>query len=83
MKILHVVQAYYPFQEKGGPVFKVRALAETMARHGHEVTVLTADLGLAQHREIAAPCEKSALGQRLKFAGVESFTHLRWSGTVP
>ncbi len=71
MKILHVVQAYYPFQEKGGPVFKVRALAETMARHGHEVTVLTADLGLAQHREIAARCEKSALGQRLKFAGVD------------
>ncbi|HWF39033.1 MAG TPA: glycosyltransferase [Candidatus Acidoferrales bacterium] len=71
MKILHVVQAYYPFQEKGGPVFKVRALAETMARHGHEVTVLTADLGLAEHPEIAGRCEVCPWGRGLKFAGVE------------
>lgn len=71
MKILHVVQAYHPFQEKGGPVFKVRALAETMARHGHEVTVLTADLGLAQFPEIAAQSENSPWGPRLRSGGVE------------
>jgi len=71
VKILHVVQAYYPFQEKGGPVFKVRALAETMARHGHEVAVLTADLGLAQHPEIASRCEACRWGRWLKFTGVE------------
>jgi len=27
MEILKTVQAYYPFQEKGGPVVKVRAIA--------------------------------------------------------
>jgi glycosyltransferase involved in cell wall biosynthesis len=46
MRILKVVQAYYPFQEQGGPVVKVRALARGLVQRGHEVTVLTADLGL-------------------------------------
>ena len=72
MKILHVAQAYYPFQEQGGPVFKVRAMAEAMARHGHEVTVLTADLGLAKYPQLAAELEKCAWGSRLKREGVES-----------
>ncbi len=45
MHILKTVQAYYPFQEKGGPVVKVRAIARGLARRGHDVTVLTADLG--------------------------------------
>ena len=30
MRILKVVQAYYPFQEKGGPIVKVRALARAL-----------------------------------------------------
>jgi glycosyltransferase involved in cell wall biosynthesis len=47
MRILKVVQAYYPFQEQGGPIVKVRALARGLVARGHEVTVLTADLGLA------------------------------------
>jgi glycosyltransferase involved in cell wall biosynthesis len=46
MRILKVVQAYYPFQEQGGPVVKVRALARGLVQRSHEVTVLTADLGL-------------------------------------
>jgi glycosyltransferase involved in cell wall biosynthesis len=46
MRILKVVQAYYPFQEQGGPIVKVRALARGLVQRGHEVTVLTADLGL-------------------------------------
>jgi glycosyltransferase involved in cell wall biosynthesis len=46
LRILKTVQAYYPFREKGGPVVKVRALARSLARRGHQVTVLTADLGL-------------------------------------
>jgi glycosyltransferase involved in cell wall biosynthesis len=45
MRILKVVQFYFPFQDRGGPVVKVRALARTLAKRGHEVTVLTADLG--------------------------------------
>ncbi|MHB8542082.1 MAG: glycosyltransferase [Candidatus Acidiferrales bacterium] len=45
MHILKTVQAYYPFQEKGGPVVKVRAIALGLAHRGHKVTVLTADFG--------------------------------------
>lgn len=47
MRILKVVQAYYPFQEMGGPVVKVRALARGLTKRGHSVTVLAVDLGLA------------------------------------
>lgn len=71
MNILHVVQAYYPFQERGGSVFKVRALAETLAHHGHTVTVLTADLGLAKHPEIGDRVQKYSWGSRLELDGVE------------
>ena len=45
MKILQTVQAYYPFQEKGGPVVKVRAIALGLAQCGHAVTILTPDWG--------------------------------------
>ncbi len=31
MRILKVVQSYFPFQDRGGPVFKVRALATGLA----------------------------------------------------
>lgn len=47
MRILKVVQFYYPFQEMGGPVVKVRALAQALAKRGHAITVLTADWGLS------------------------------------
>jgi len=46
MRILKVTQSYAPFFEFGGPPVKVRALAEGLARRGHQVTVLTADWGL-------------------------------------
>jgi len=46
MRILSVTQTYAPFLEFGGPPVKVRALARGLARHGHEVTVLTVDWGV-------------------------------------
>jgi len=46
MRILNVTQSYAPFFEFGGPPAKVCALAEGLARMGHDVTVLTADWGL-------------------------------------
>lgn len=52
MRILKVTQAYHPFLEKGGPAFKVRALAERLAQRGHQVTVLTASLGESRAREV-------------------------------
>ncbi len=53
MRILKVTQAYYPFQERGGPAVKVRSIARALRGLGNEVTVLTADLGFGP-REIAA-----------------------------
>jgi glycosyltransferase involved in cell wall biosynthesis len=46
MRILNVTQTYAPFLEFGGPPVKVRALAQGLAGHGNEVTVLTADWGV-------------------------------------
>ena len=46
MRILQVTQSYYPFLDRGGPAVKVRAMARGLARRGHSITVLTADLGL-------------------------------------
>jgi glycosyltransferase involved in cell wall biosynthesis len=46
MRVLKVVQSYFPFQDRGGPVVKVRALARGLAKRGQQVTVLTADLGI-------------------------------------
>jgi glycosyltransferase involved in cell wall biosynthesis len=45
MRILKTTQTYYPYLDKGGPPAKVRGIARALARHGHVVTVLTADLG--------------------------------------
>jgi glycosyltransferase involved in cell wall biosynthesis len=71
MKILHVAPADYPFQESGGPVFKVGALAASLVRRGHEVTVVTPDLGLEKYGEIEPQLRKHAFGWRLEREGVE------------
>jgi glycosyltransferase involved in cell wall biosynthesis len=53
MRLLHVTRSYYPFLEQGGPTVKVRVLAHGLAASGHDVTVLTSDLGLdAAKREL-------------------------------
>jgi glycosyltransferase involved in cell wall biosynthesis len=72
VRILKVVQAYYPFQEKGGPVVKVRALARGLAQRGHHVTVLTADLGLAGHDGPGMNFERGKWGWRSEQDGVEA-----------
>lgn len=69
--ILKVVQAYYPFQEKGGPVVKVRALARGLAQRGHQVTVLTADLGIRERIGSGLEAEHCKWGWRSKQDGVE------------
>ncbi|HXM35269.1 MAG TPA: glycosyltransferase [Pyrinomonadaceae bacterium] len=45
MRILKTTQTYYPYLSKGGPPAKVKGIARALSRRGHEVTVLTADLG--------------------------------------
>ena len=81
MRILNVTETYAPFLEFGGPPVKVRALAEGVARKGHQVTVLTADWGL-QKRIILAEeenrTERSPLGWRRNENKVETIYLPTW-----
>ena len=70
MRILKVTETYFPFLEKGGPPVKVRALARGLARRGHQVTVLTADFGIAR-RAAPAPT-RSEFGWKIDEDGVEA-----------
>ena len=64
MRILSVTETYAPFLEFGGPPVKVRALAQGLAGHGNEVTVLTADWGLEARMSAAktSGAERSPFG---------------------
>jgi glycosyltransferase involved in cell wall biosynthesis len=72
MRVLATVQSYFPFQERGGTVFKVRAIAQGLAQRGHDVTVLTADLGIGNLREGEMPFERCQWGWRSRDDGVET-----------
>lgn len=77
-----VVQSYFPFQDRGGPVVKVRALARGLARRGHAVTVLTADLGLAEKSGFGMDLERCRWGwraedDRVKTIYLSSLGHYR------
>ncbi len=72
MRVLKVTEAYYPFLDKGGPPVKVRAIARALGKRSHQVTILTADLGLGAGKlrspEVAARCP---WGWRCEQDGVE------------
>ncbi len=72
MRILKVVQFYHPFQEMGGPVVKVRALAEALAERGHAITVLTADWGLSSRNLHGPTLERCRWGWRAMQQNVET-----------
>lgn len=72
MRILKAVQAYYPFQEKGGPVVKVRAIALGLSHRGHQVAVLTADFGFTPSLAPAMKAEKCRWGWCAREQGVEA-----------
>src|SRR5271163_2564486 len=74
MRILKVVQSYFPFQDQGGPVVKVRALARGLAKRGQQVTVLTADLGLgaATNSGTGVKFERCAWGWQAQEDGVRA-----------
>src|SRR5580704_4856385 len=78
MRILKVVQAYYPFQEQGGPVAKVPALARGLVQRGHQVTVLTPDLGLANYASSRIKVEPCKWGWRAEQGGVEAIYLPTW-----
>jgi glycosyltransferase involved in cell wall biosynthesis len=72
MRVLKTVQSYYPFQDRGGPVFKVRALARNLAHRGHRISVLTADLGLRTRSWDNLHIEACQWGWRAEEDGVEA-----------
>ncbi|MGB7436416.1 MAG: glycosyltransferase [Candidatus Acidiferrum sp.] len=81
MRILNVTQSYVPFFEFGGPPVKVKALAEGMARKGHEVTVLTADWGVEKrlrHVSDSSQVEAGPFGRRTKMNGVTAIYLPNW-----
>ena len=80
MRILSVTETYAPFLEFGGPPVKVRALAQGIARHGNQVTVLTADWGLEERMsaEKAAGAERSPFGWRRIENGVTAIYLPTW-----
>lgn len=81
MRILNVTQSYAPFFEFGGPPVKVKALAEGMAKKGHEVTVLTADWGLEARLtglRNEPQAEVSPFGRRRKVNGVTAIYLANW-----
>ena len=71
MRILEVTQAYFPFEERGGPAFKVRAIARALGDLGHHVTVLTADLGFGPREILAAKVVGDIQGWRTELDGAE------------
>jgi len=81
MRILNVTETYAPFLEFGGPPVKVRALSEGLARLGHQVTVLTADWGIAKRAEREGrknDAEMSPFGWRRKEHEVQAIYLPTW-----
>jgi glycosyltransferase involved in cell wall biosynthesis len=72
MRILQVTQAYYPFQDRGGPAFKVRSIARALSEQGHRVTVLTADLGFGSSERALAVVVRDVDGWHSDLEGVET-----------
>jgi glycosyltransferase involved in cell wall biosynthesis len=74
MRILKTTQTYYPYLSKGGPPAKVRGIARALVRRGHEVTVLTADLGEPNGASDGTNWqrERSAWGWESRHDGVEA-----------
>jgi glycine/D-amino acid oxidase-like deaminating enzyme len=71
MQILKVSQAYYPFLEKGGPPVKVSVIARALAQRGHQVVVLTADLGFGEADLHSVQAVNSPWGWQTELDGVE------------
>jgi glycosyltransferase involved in cell wall biosynthesis len=72
VRILKATQAYYPFQDRGGPAVKVRSIARELVARGHKITVLTADLGFGPSEVAATAAHRTAAGWCARLDGVEA-----------
>jgi len=81
MRILNVTQSYAPFYEFGGPPLKVEALANGLAARGHDVTILTADLGFEARQaavETDPTAKRSPFGWSCERNGIKSIYVPTW-----
>lgn len=78
MRILNVAQTYYPYLAEGGRPAKVRILSRKLTQRGHEVTVLTANLGSVDWARINNPVEKTRLGWQMTENGVVAIYLHTW-----
>src|ERR1700688_1364326 len=72
MQILNVAQTYFPYLAEGGRPVKVRILSRKLASRGHEVTVLTVNLGSAEWLALNLTPQKTSAGWRSVEDGVEA-----------
>jgi glycosyltransferase involved in cell wall biosynthesis len=79
VRILKVSQTYFPFQAEGGRPTKVRALANGLARRGHDVTVLTTDMGFGKPGGPPEPPSRIRWGWRAEEGGVAAIYLRTWA----
>ena len=58
VRILNVAQTYFPYLAEGGRPVKVRTLSRKLAERGHNVTVLTVNLGAEEWIQSDVPPRK-------------------------
>jgi len=78
VRLLKVAQTYYPYLAEGGRPAKVRILSRKLAERGHNVTVLTTNLGSADWVRLAAPPEETPMGLRMIEDGVVAIYLPTW-----
>jgi glycosyltransferase involved in cell wall biosynthesis len=78
MRILNVAQTYFPYLAEGGRPVKVRILSRKLAQRGHEVTVLTVNLGSAEWLASNITPTKTSVGLRTVEDGVEAVYLSTW-----
>src|SRR5580704_17176784 len=78
MQILNVAQTYFPYLAEGGRPVKVRILSRKLAQRGHEVTVLTVNLGSAEWLASKITPQKTSAGWRNVEDGVEAVYLPTW-----
>jgi glycosyltransferase involved in cell wall biosynthesis len=78
MRILNVAQTYFPYLAEGGRPVKVRILSRKLVQRGHQVSVLTAQLGSAEWPAHSHAPENTQDGWRTMDEGVEAIYLRSW-----
>jgi glycosyltransferase involved in cell wall biosynthesis len=79
VRILNVAQTYYPYLAEGGRPAKVRVLSRNLAARGHDVTVLTANLGSADWSRVTELAANTDMGLQMTEDGVTAIYLPTWT----